>query len=107
MKIGEEIKIKEDFKINTTISEKVITIKKGDKGYIDSNGFLHLLTGNGRGKIVKINDVKVKGYDHENITKLIFDRLNTEIRLEEILENEELNNKDLLEVIEDVLSDIL
>ena len=31
MKIGQEIIVKEDFKINTTISEKVITVKKGDK----------------------------------------------------------------------------
>lgn len=107
MKIGQEIEVKEDFKINTTVSEKVKTVKKDDKGFIDSRGFLHLTTGNGSGKIVKINDVKVKGYDYENISKMIFDRLKCSFGIEDFLIDEEIEPKHFMEEIEDILSDIL
>ena len=107
MKIGQEITVKEDFKINTTISDKVITVKKDDKGFVDSQGFLHLTTGNGRGKIVKIDDIEVRGYDHENISKMVYKRLNNAFLIEPILEYEGYEVEDILDEIEDVLMDIL
>lgn len=107
MRIGQEIEAKEDFKINTTVSDKVITVKEGDKGFLDSNGLMHLTTGNGRGKIVKINDIKVKGYDHENMAKMIYRRLNGVFGIENFIEDEEIQLKEFLEEIKDVLSDIL
>ncbi|MGL5751915.1 MAG: hypothetical protein ACRCXT_15395 [Paraclostridium sp.] len=107
MKIGQEIVIKEDFKINTLISDKVKTVKKGDTGFLDSKGFLHLITGNGKGKIVKVNDLKVDGYDYENISNLIFRRLNTSFNLEDFLINEGIESKYFMEEIEDLLIDIL
>lgn len=98
-KIGQEIIVEEDFEISNIVSNKIMTVKKGDKGFLDSKGFIHLTTGNGRGKIVKINDVniEVEGYDYENISNIILNRLNREFGIEELLENE----------IEDVLTDIL
>lgn len=107
VKIGEEVKIKEDFKINTTISENVITVKKDDKGFMDSRGFLHLTTGNGGGKIVKINDIEIKNYDYENISKMIFNRLNCIFGIENFLSDEDIEFENFIEEIKDVLSDIL
>lgn len=106
LKIGQQLTVKEDFKINTIISDKDITIKEGDKGFINSEGFLNLVTGKGKGKIVKINDVKVKGYNHENIARMILNRLNNVFGLYEYLEDD-YNTEDFIEEIEDVLMKIL
>ncbi|MRZ28063.1 hypothetical protein GKD08_04710 [Paeniclostridium sordellii] len=106
-KIGQEIVVKEDFKINTITNEKVMTVKEGDKGFLDSKGFLNLRTGKGRGKIIKINDIEVKGYDHRNISKLILQRLNNVFNLEEFMEYEEIEKSEMIEEIEDVLMEIL
>ena len=107
MKIGQEIIVKEDFKINTIVSDKVKTVKKGDKGFIDSKGFLHLTTGEGIGKIVKIDDIEVKGYDYKNIVNMIYKRLDNAFSIEMILENNGYEVEDVLDEIEDVLTDIL
>lgn len=107
MKIGQEITVKEDFKINTIVSDKVITVKEGDKGFLDSKGLMHITTGNGRGKIVKINYIEVKGYDHENIANMVYKRINNAFLIEPILEDEGYEVKDILDEIEDILSDIL
>ena len=34
MKIDQEVIVREDFKINTRVSERVMTVKKGEKGSI-------------------------------------------------------------------------
>lgn len=107
MKIGQEVKVEEDFKINTIVSDKVMTVKVGDKGFLDSNGLMHLTTGSGRGKIVKLNGVEIKGYDHANIAKKIYGRLNAVFGLECYMDEEEIELKGFLEEIEDVLMDIL
>ncbi|MDB8790650.1 hypothetical protein PN398_07945 [Romboutsia sp. 1001216sp1] len=107
MKIGQEIVVKEDFKINTIVSDKVMTVKEGDKGFLDSKGLIHITTGNGRGKIVKINDVEVEGYDHANISKLILDRLNRVFNMEEFLDDNDISAETFEVEIEDILMDIL
>lgn len=107
MRIGQEIIVKEDFKINTIVSDKVKTVKKGDKGYLDSKGFMHITTGNGRGKIVNVEGIEVKGYDYENIASMIFGRLSNYFNLDEMLENEDIESERFKDEIEDVLMDIL
>ena len=107
IKVGQEIIVKEDFKINTMVSGKVKTVKKGDKGFIDSKGFLHLTTGEGIGKIVKIDDIEVKGYDYKNIVNMIYKRLNNTFFIDLILEDDGYEVKDFLDEIEDILTDIL
>lgn len=107
MKIGQEIVVKEDFKINTIVSDKVMTVKEGDKGFLDSKGLMHITTGKGRGKIVKINDVEVEGYDHANISKLILDRLNRVFNMKEFLDDNDIASETFEVEIEDILMDIL
>ena len=51
MKIDQEVIVREDFKINTRVSERVMTVKKGEKGFLNSNGCLHLTTGKAKEKL--------------------------------------------------------
>ena len=106
MKIDQEVIVREDFKINTRVSERVMTVKKGEKGFLNSNGCLHLTTGKAKGKIIRIDDIEVKGYD-QNISKMIFNRLKNSFGIEEFLIYEEIESKHFIEEIEDMLSDIL
>lgn len=107
MKIGQEVVVKKDFKINTRVSEKVMTVKKGEKGFLNSKGCLHITTGKAKGKIIKIDDIEIKGYDYENISKMIFNRLKNSFGIEDFLIDEEIDLKHFVEEIEDILSDIL
>lgn len=105
-KIGQEIKIKEDFTIKT-FNDNIIVIKENDKGFLDSKGLLHLTSGKGIGKIVKMDNMEIKGYDYENISKLIFNRLNYVFNISEFLSGEEISKEEFKEEIEDILMDIL
>ena len=107
MKIGQEVVVEKDFKINTTNSEKVMTIKKGDRGYLDSKGRVHLTTGKGKGKIINAKNIKLKGYDHENIAVAIYHRLNSLYGLGMMIEENNIDEDEFIEEIEDVLSDML
>ncbi|MBQ9000019.1 MAG: hypothetical protein IJ086_15185 [Clostridium sp.] len=107
MKIGQEVVIREDFKINTILSEKVMIVKKGEKGFLNRNGCLHITTGKAKGKIIKIDDIEIKGYDYQNISKMIFNRLKNSFGIEDFLIEEDIEPKYFIEEIEDMLSDIL
>ena len=107
LKIGQEVEVKKSFKVNTTVSEKVLTVKEGDKGFLDSKECLNLTTGKAKGKIVKINNIEIKGYDHENISKMIFTKLNSEFGLKTYLQDKEIDVNEFMEKIEDVLMVIL
>lgn len=104
--IGKEITFKNDFKIETHLSNTVMQIRKGDKAVVMKNG-LRILNGEGRGKIVAFNKGdKAEGYDVENISKMILNRLNVVFNLEEFFENEEIDPDRFAEEIEDVLYDL-
>lgn len=106
LKIGQEIVITKDFEIEG-FSGKKILVKKDDKGYVDSTGDLHYQTGAARGKIQVIKDADLKGYDHENIAKIIYKRLQSQFDIKEFLEGYEIPVEDFTNEMEDILSDIL
>lgn len=105
--IGQKIVVKEDFDIKTILSNADMTVKEGDMGFINSKGCLHLLSGKGRGKIVSMGNISVKGYDNDNIANLIFKRLQSEYGIQDFLEENEIEIKDFKDSIWDILSDIL
>ena len=86
-KIGEEIRVVRDYEIETILSENKLQVKEGDKGFIDSSGSIHYTSGQARGKIHRLREVEVKGYDHENIAKMIFKRLDNQYRISDFLED--------------------
>lgn len=107
MKIGQEIKFKENFEIEAIISKTKLEIKEGDRALITKSGF-KVLTGEARGKRLDFNkDEKAEGYDYSNISKLIFNRLDAVFELERYLDDEEIGYEEFIEEIEDVLMDIL
>lgn len=78
-KIGQEVTATEDFEIKGY--NKSLQIKKGDKGFVDNNSWVHYINGNARGKMVQFKDLNVKGYDVENISKLIFNQLDVKFNI--------------------------
>lgn len=106
IKIGQEVTVQEDFEIEAALSKNKIIVKAGDKGFVDGEGFIHYITGAARGKIHTVNNLIPKGYDHENIARLIFKRLNNEFNLKDLLEDMDIQAKDFTDEIEDVLTDI-
>jgi len=106
-KIGEEIRVVRDYEIETILSENKLQVKEGDKGFIDSSGSIHYTSGQARGKIHRLREVEVKGYDYENIAKMLWKRLKSQFEIEEFLGDYDVSEKDVLEELEEVLSDIL
>jgi len=105
--IGKEIEITEDFEIRAALSDTKLHVKKGDKGYVSSKGSIHYTTGEARGKIQKIEDCQVEGYDTENIAKLIWKRLWSRFPFEDIVDGDYLTESEIMDEIQDILSDIL
>lgn len=103
-KIGQEVQMTEDRIVNGFSNEK-LQIRKGDKAYVDGNRFLHYTSGEAKGKIM-MSYLNVEGYDFENISKLIFERLN-HYNLDEFIEENEIDKKEFIEEIEMALLDIL
>lgn len=107
MKIGQEIKFKENFEIEAIISKTKLEIKEGDRALITRSGF-KVLTGEAKGKTLCFNDYEeAKGYDYSNISKLIFNRVNREFGLKMLFEDEGIDIENFIEEIEDLLIDIL
>lgn len=107
-KIGQMIELVHDVEIKAVVSGQVLVAKKGDCAVVDSKGFATFVDGDARGKITRLSDVVVKGYDHENITDMIIKKLNYLFNdLDDTLECEGLNCDVLKEEIQDVLENIL
>lgn len=107
-KIGEIIKITNDFEIKSALGGYIKQVKKGDTGFIDSKGSIHYLTGEARDKIQKIDDIELKGYDYESITNLIYKRLNCEFDIDNMLDDSDIDEVEhFKDIIKDVLSEIL
>ena len=106
-KIGEEIGFSQDFEIESALSGNKTTVKAGDKGYVDNRCNIHYTTGQARGKIQRLDSAEMKGYDYSNIVKMIFKRLNNQFNLKEALDDYDVSEKDFIDELEDILSDIL
>ena len=107
MKIGQEMKFKNDFEIETMIKKDKIKVKKGDKAIVTKHG-LKILNGYARGMILPFEkNNKPEGIDYENISKLIYQRLNSEYDMSEFFIDYEIDKKDFIYSIEDILLDIL
>ena len=107
MKIGQEIKFKNDFEIETMIKKDKIKVKKGDKAVVSKHR-LKILNGYARGKILPFEkNNKPEGIDYGNISKLIYQRLNSEYDMLEFFIDYEIHKKDFIYSIEDILLDIL
>ncbi|MCU9808348.1 hypothetical protein LEQ06_09330 [Paraclostridium sp. AKS46] len=106
-RIGQEIEFIEDFEIEKAISKEKIQVKKGDTAVITSSGTAIHTKGQARGMIQCLSEIDIAGYDHRNISKMILQRLINVYNLEEFMEYEEIESKEIIDEIEDVLCEIL
>ena len=108
-KAGQEVVAQKDFDVEGFFNEEPIRVKAGSKAFISADGFLHHITGAARGKIQMLDKDKfeVKGYDHENIAKVVWGSVSRYFGFEDMLEDYEIEESDVLEQIEDILSEIL
>lgn len=107
MKLGQEITFKNDFKIETLITNTKLQVKKGDKAIATRTG-LKILSGEGRGKITSYQEGEhIRGYDHKNIAKMVFNRINCVYDIEGFMMYEDIKKSEIIDEIEDILTDIL
>ena len=104
MKIGEIVTIKHPYTIDT--GTKKVQVKAGDKGFIDSSGCIHYLTGDAKGKIRKLREPIPTHYDIKSISRLISKRLKDRFS---ITDDEVFNvtEKDCIKEIQEILKEIL
>lgn len=106
-RLGQEVKFKNNFEIEAALSKSKLHVKEGDRAIVTRSGF-KIVTGEAKGKILNFVDgEEVKGHDYPSISRLIYQRLNNAFLIEPILEDDGYEVKDILEEIEDVLTDIL
>ena len=105
--IGQEIIIDEDYTIQSVLTGKLIQVRKGDKGFLDANGNIHIRTGDARGKIVPfIEKERVSGYDIQNIAEMIYKRLDGEFEIGDYMDDCGVEKEDIVNTLEDLLMDI-
>lgn len=105
LKAGQEITMKEDFEVACFAGKK--KVKKGDRAFVTAAGCAHFVTGEARGKIQILSSVEIKGWDTENIAKILCSGLDAYFDLSTILEEHDIDMSDLQEQLEDNLLNIL
>ncbi|MEG1310677.1 MAG: hypothetical protein RR942_04730 [Romboutsia sp.] len=105
-KIGQQIKFEENFEIESFRGRK-IQVKKGDKAVVTGRGLITYLTGEAKEMRQVVKEMTVEDYDHRNISKMILQRLINVYNLEEFMEYEEIQFKEMIDEMEDVLCEIL
>lgn len=91
--------------VKTLIGENTLRVKKGDTAMVTIDGY-KVMSGQASGKILHFNENdKTEGYNYENISKMIVDRINRVFNLEEYMENEEIDFDELVDEVTDVLTD--
>ena len=107
MMIGEEIIIQEDKQIKTTLTDKVLNVKRGDKALRTKEGITYL-TGEARGKTEFVNNPENILYDIDNISKIIVRTLMNKCGgLEDYMYDYDIKKSELYECVGDELDKIL
>ena len=108
MKLGQKVEFKNEFEIETLILQDKLKVKKGDNAIVTKSGF-KVLNGEAKGKIISFNehDEEPSEIDYENISKLIYQKLDREYDISEFLIDCGIMKDDFIESIEEVLIDIL
>lgn len=105
MKIGESYRFKEDYKLEKSLGKESVYIRKGDIGIITKEGWLRMLTGEYRNKII-LTEFSPEDVDTENIARFIYEKLNSELHLEEMLDDYDIDIENVIDYIQEVLESI-
>lgn len=104
--VGSIVKFEKDIQVKNVLSKKNKVIKAGTTAVVRVDGDLFVLTGTEQNTIVNRGH-EVYGYDTKSIAQLIFRRLNLELNLEDILNENDVEVNDFIELTESMLDDIL
>ena len=107
MKIGETYEAQKDLELQTLVTGREMTIKKGDMGVVTKNGHILMLTGKCKGKKILKIDITLKDIDFKNISNITLKRLDSEFNLNEILEDNDIEPEHVAQYILDTLEQIL
>ena len=103
--IGEMVEVKEEHTLNPSEKETII-VRKGDKGYLDSEGYIVYVTGDATGIRVRSDDIGVEGYHIANISLKILDDLNYEFDLYDLLDEKGVEIEHVFHCIRNSVGDI-
>lgn len=104
--IGSIVKIEKDIQVTKILSGENKAIEAGTTTVVNADGDLFVLTGTEQNTIVN-RGYEVYGYDTKSIAQLIFRRLNLELNLGDILNENDIEVNDFIELTESMLDDIL
>ena len=115
IKIGQEKKVEQGCKTQSMLGlllgrRDEIVIEHGDRVLATRSG-VKILSGEGKGKIIQACDVGMEvdliKYDYANISNLIFKNMKIHTEIEEAIDNYGISDKEIREVIEDTLREII
>lgn len=104
--IGSIVKIEKDIHVTNVANREDKVVEAGTTTVVNSDGDLFVLTGTEQNTIVN-QGYDVYGYDTTSIAQLIFRRLNFELHLGDILNENNIEVSDFIELTESMLDDIL
>lgn len=103
-KIGQVMELAEDMETTKALSEQKVIIPKGSQFIIGADNFVHYL----RDGMMQpwLDDIEIKGYDTEGISRFIVMYLDSQIDLDEMLEDRNMTMDEFAEEIECALGEI-
>lgn len=107
-KVFDEFALTEDFEISTVLTEKKITLKEGDKLRVGTK-WVKILSGEGRGKLLPnhMAGFEVEGINTEKMCQYLLQQLKREFSFDEHIEGYDLDEKQIIEFMEECLDDYL
>lgn len=103
-KIGQQVILEKDTPVECMITNEKQVLRAGTRGYIDSKGRLRV---NSRLIVCLQEDIQLKGYATREIARRLYQQLNSEFYLGELLEDEDIPKEEVIEVIEFTLASLL
>lgn len=107
LSIGETIEVKEEHELKDPDTGEIMLVRKGDRGFVDSEGHIVYICGEAEGVRVKANDIEAEGFHINNISLKILDDLNDEINLLHLIEDSNISMELILMSIRKSIADIL
>lgn len=80
--IGQVVVVDDEFNIESDTTDDVIRLEKGDRGIVDSEGYVRYITGNARGKKQPVYDLDhLVGYDVVSMTDIVLANIEDELEV--------------------------
>lgn len=101
-KIGEEVKFKEDFEVET-FGGRNLKITTKDKAIACINDKIRVLSGEAKHVYVKLDSAKTKGYDYANLANLVYKGLNGYFRIDTSMSDMDIDVSDFKDCVKHTL----